>query len=149
MLSLISSSLPYLKVSNFGKLNSILFSSAHSHMDWKSNCRVSTTSTELIPLATLVSSAKLKTQMLMLFLYQCLRSRLKTSGAQALIPALLHLSGDLNTTIVCFIPSVHFSDFFYVNNRLWFEIYGNRWYKSIVTLISCFSYREINQAMVF
>ena len=29
-------------------------------------------------------------------------------------------------TIVCFIPSVHFSDFFYVNNRLWFEIYSNR-----------------------
>ena len=31
-----------------------------------------------------------------------------------------------NTDIVCFIPSVHFSDFSYVNNRLWFEIYGNR-----------------------
>ena len=29
-------------------------------------------------------------------------------------------------TIVCFIPSVHFSDFFYVSNRLWFEMYGNR-----------------------
>ena len=25
-------------------------------------------------------------------------------------------------TIVCFIPSIYFSDFFYVNNRLWFEI---------------------------
>ena len=30
-----------------------------------------------------------------------------------------------NLGIVCFTPSVHFSDFFYVNNRLWFEIYGN------------------------
>ena len=28
--------------------------------------------------------------------------------------------------IVCFIPSLHSSYFFYVNNRLWFEIYGNR-----------------------
>ena len=47
-------------------------------------------------------------------------------------------------TIVCFITSVHFSDFFYVNNRFWFEIYGNRWYKSMVRLISCCSYWEIN-----
>ena len=29
-------------------------------------------------------------------------------------------------TIVCFIPSVRFSDFFYVSNRLWFEMYSNR-----------------------
>ena len=32
----------------------------------------------------------------------------------------------IDDDIVYFIPSVHFSDFFYVNNRLWFDIYGNR-----------------------
>ena len=38
-----------------------------------------------------------------------------------MIQLLLILDG-----IVGFIPSVHFLDFFYVNNGLWFEIYGNR-----------------------
>ena len=52
-------------------------------------------------------------------------------------------------SVICFIPSVHFSDFFYVNNRLWFEIYSSRWYKSIVSLIPCFSYWEMNESMVF
>ena len=35
-------------------------------------------------------------------------------------------SFDIYYGIVCFIPSVHFSDFLYVNNRLWFEMHGNR-----------------------
>ena len=67
-----------------------------------------------------------------------LTNLLKQWGGGGLVPAtsekLVNLSLRCNFqsftirifTIVGFISSVHFSDFFYVNNRLWFEIYCNR-----------------------
>ena len=50
----------------------------------------------------------------------------RPSGRLCFISSMLGKDKGSSMTIVCFIPSVLFSDFFYVNNRLWFEIYSNR-----------------------